>query len=49
MKDVIEPVDPEKMSYATKKEALNYLMYLTEKRNGDIKGRGCADGKSLYD
>ena len=45
MKDVIEPMDPSKMSYATKKEALNYLMYLTEKRNGDIKGRGCVDGR----
>ena len=38
MKDVIEPIDPDKMTYAMKKEALNYLMYLTEKRNGDIKG-----------
>ena len=45
MKDVIEPINPEKMTYAMKKEALNYLMYLTEKRNGDIKGRGCADGR----
>ena len=26
--------------------ALKYLMYLKEKRNGDIKGRGCADGRS---
>ena len=25
-------------------KALKYLMYLKEKRNGDVKGRGCADG-----
>ena len=27
-------------------KALKYLMYLKEKRNGDVKGRGCADGRS---
>ena len=26
--------------------ALKYLMYLKEKRTGEIKGRGCADGRS---
>ena len=25
--------------------ALKYLMYLKEKRDGRIKGRGCADGR----
>ena len=25
--------------------ALTYLMYLKEKTNGKIKGRGCADGR----
>ena len=25
-------------------KALKYLMYLKEKRNGYVKGRGCADG-----
>lgn len=27
--------------------ALKYLMYLKEKRDGRIKGRGCADGRPL--
>ena len=27
-------------------QALKYLMYLKEKRDGKIKGRGCADGRS---
>merc|ERR1712086_675338 len=26
--------------------ALKYLMYLKEKRDGKVKGRGCADGRS---
>jgi hypothetical protein len=25
--------------------ALKYLMYLNEKRDGNVKGRGCADGR----
>ena len=29
-----------------RKKALKYLMYLKEKRDGKIKGRGCADGRS---
>jgi hypothetical protein len=28
-----------------KKQALAYLMFLKRKRTGDIKGRGCADGR----
>ena len=28
-----------------KTKALKYLMYLKEKRDGRIKGRGCADGR----
>ena len=28
-----------------KKKALQYLMFLKEKRSGRIKGRGCADGR----
>jgi len=27
-------------------QALKYLMYLKEKRDGTVKGRGCADGRS---
>ena len=28
-----------------RRESLQYLMFLKEKRTGDIKGRGCADGR----
>ena len=44
-KDVLDPMDANELTYAMKKEASNYLMYLTEKRCGKIKGRGCADGR----
>jgi len=34
------------MSHNEKKKALQYLMFLKEKRDGIIKARGCADGWS---
>lgn len=39
------PIDPKAMNQTDKRNALAYLMFLKEKRNGIIKGRGCADGK----
>jgi hypothetical protein len=33
------------MSSADRRDALQYLMFLKKKRNGIIKGRGCADGR----
>jgi hypothetical protein len=42
---VIEPVAPDSLSLQEKKAALPYLMFLKEKRTGQIKGRGCADGR----
>jgi hypothetical protein len=33
------------MSSANRRDALQYLMFLKKKRNGIIKGRGCADGR----
>jgi len=36
----------EDMSYEQRKKALRYLMFLKEKRDGTIKARGCADGRS---
>ena len=36
----------EEMSYKQRKEALRYLMFLKEKRDGSIKARRCADGCS---
>ena len=41
--------DPKHWHELTKEErtrALKYLMYLKEKRDGRLKGRGCADGRS---
>jgi len=34
------------MTYDERKKALRYLMFLKEKRDGTIKARGCADGRS---
>jgi len=34
---------PNTLSTQQKRDALKYLMFLKEKRNGIIKGRGCAD------
>jgi hypothetical protein len=42
---MMEPVAFDSLSYAEKKRALEYLMFLKEKRTGKIKGRGCADGR----
>ena len=39
----LEPVA--KLSWEKKSAALGYLMYLKEKSNGRIKGRGCADSR----
>ena len=33
------------MSYEEKKKALNAVTLIKEKRNGDLKGRACADGR----
>ena len=40
-----QPVHWYQMTKEERARALNYLMYLKEKRNGIIKGRGCADGR----
>jgi len=40
------PLRKEYMSYEQRKKALQYLMFLKEKRDGTIKTRGCADGRS---
>jgi Reverse transcriptase (RNA-dependent DNA polymerase)/Zinc knuckle len=45
IRDVIEPVLGSSLSVTEKHAALPYLMFLKEKRNGVIKGRGCADGR----
>ena len=40
-----EPRDATTLSTMQKKNALGYLMFLKQKRTGQIKGRGCADGR----
>ena len=42
--ETYEPVDPKTMTYEDRKKALASLLFITEKRNGDIKARNVADG-----
>jgi hypothetical protein len=38
-------MNPNDLTPEQKRKAIASLMFLTEKRNGDIKGRACADGR----
>jgi hypothetical protein len=42
--DVIKGCFAHQLTREQKQKALQYLMFLKEKRCGRIKGRGCADG-----
>ena len=42
---VLEPKDADQLTEEEREAALQYLMFLKEKRNGTVKGRGCADGR----
>ena len=42
---VVEPKYIQDLDGPQKQAALQYLMFLKQKRNGVIKGRGCADGR----
>ena len=42
---VLEPKNAQQLDDEQRKDALQYLMFLKAKRNGTIKGRGCADGR----
>ena len=42
---VAKPVDGNSLSKDQKRATLRYLMFLTKKRCGRIKARGCADGR----
>jgi hypothetical protein len=44
MRKVLAPISVSALSKEEKRMALNYLMFLSEKCTGVIKGRGCADG-----
>lgn len=43
-RDVVEPINPNKLTKEDKRSALSYLMFLKEKQCRKIKGHGCADG-----
>lgn len=44
-REVVRPLKPTDITPDVKKRALGYLMFLKKKRSGEIKGRGCADGR----
>ena len=48
-RQVIIAMDPRIMMEEQRKTALAYLMYLKHKRNGDVKGWGCADGRGQWE
>lgn len=44
-REVMGPKSGESLTKSDRRAALNYLMFLKKRRNGSIKGRGCADGR----
>jgi hypothetical protein len=42
---VVKPRHASELTAEQRKASLQYLMFLKEKRNGTVKGRGCADGR----
>ena len=42
--ETYHPVDPKTLTYEQRREALQSLIFLTEKRTGEVKTRSCADG-----
>jgi hypothetical protein len=44
-RNVLHGVQASGLTNEQRKAALRYLMFLKEKRTGEIKGRGCADGR----
>ena len=44
----MDPQNADEMTTIKKKAALQYLMFLKQKRCGKIKGRGCADGRKQH-
>ena len=42
---VLRPVKKEDLTPDERHKVLHYLMFLKQKKNGKIKGRGCADGR----
>ena len=46
-RDVIRAIHKSQLTKEQIRQALGYLMFLKRKKNGKIKGRGCADGRKL--
>jgi hypothetical protein len=46
-KDVLRPKYAHALSMLEKQESLRLIMTVKEKRSGELKGRGCADGRKL--
>lgn len=44
-REVMAPISGPALTDAYRQAALRYLMFLKQKRDGSIKGRGCADGR----
>ena len=42
--DMYHPLDASTLTWEQRKMALSYLLFLVEKRSGDIKGRMCVEG-----
>jgi hypothetical protein len=42
---VAKPVNSSKLSKVQKRASLRYLVFMSNKRCGKIKARGCADGR----
>ena len=42
--DMYRPLDASTLTWEQRKRALSYLLFLVEKRSGDIKGRICVEG-----
>jgi hypothetical protein len=47
-RDVIKPVSGKELTPEQQHRALNYLMYLKQKRCSQIKARDCADGRKQW-
>ena len=47
--NVLDMLDPKSVSYDMMRMSLGYLMFLKRKRDGKIKARGCADGRSQWE
>lgn len=45
MLNTFTPLDANSITYEQRRTALASLMFLTEKQNGDVKARACANGK----